>query len=69
MNECEHFAPDPQESEGKRPMGALHLLQTKHTYCEKKALERKRERERTEESLQGSATKLEQCESCHHEEC
>jgi len=58
------MTPDPQESEGKQPMGALHLQQTKHTYCEKKALERKRERERerTEESLQGSARKLKQCE-------
>jgi len=61
LNECEHFAPDPQESEGKQPMGALHLQQRKHTYYEKKALERERERERekTEESLQGSARKLE----------
>jgi len=46
LNECEHFAPDPQESEGKQPMGALHLQQRKHTYYEKKALERERERER-----------------------
>jgi hypothetical protein len=27
-------------------MGALHLQQTKHTYCEKKALERERENRR-----------------------